>query len=66
MSSNYPPGSMMGSGIYSEKAVLSFTCSACGQDNNDAEGDTDDYKTEINVECMHCREEHTFPIEENE
>jgi transcription elongation factor Elf1 len=63
--SNYPPGSMMGSGIFSVEVPVEFTCTACGKDN-DTEGDTNDWGTEVYVMCTHCREEHTFDIEEDE
>lgn len=57
MHSNYPPGGMMGSGIYSEDISMSFTCPHCMKENKDADGTTDDYKTTAYFDCEHCEEQ---------
>ena len=56
MSSNYPAGSMRGSGIYSvEVPYDKFTCDneECGYDNEAGYAMTDDYGN-YEVECQFC------------
>lgn len=56
MSSNYPSGSMMGSGIYaSEVSYEEFECESeeCGKTNSAGETSTDDYGN-YSVECEFC------------
>ena len=62
MYSNYPPGSMMGSGIYSQEVSVSFTCKWCGRDNDNGDGVTDDSGYEVTVTCEHCKEENNIDI----
>lgn len=54
--SNYPEGSMMGSGIYStEVSYDAFVCEndECGKENGDGETATDDWGN-YTVECEFC------------
>lgn len=54
MSSNYPEGSMRGSGIYEEEFDFgSFTCEYCDQVNHDAVALVDDWGN-WEVECEEC------------
>jgi hypothetical protein len=56
MSSNYPDGSMMGSGIYSQEVSYDeFECEneECGETNPAGETSTDDYGN-YSVECEFC------------
>ena len=56
MSSNYPAGSMRGSGIYSDDYTGVFFCSTCEADF-DCEGSTDDWQTTAYADCPNCGEE---------
>lgn len=58
MSSNYPEGSMRGSGIYGESVEYNeFDCGDCGQNNPGGEVITDDWgRYEIN--CEFCSAKH--------
>lgn len=52
--SNYPEGSMRGSGIYSEEVSYdSFDCDSCGETNGDGEVSTDDWGHYV-IECEFC------------
>lgn len=62
MSSNYPPGSMMGSGIYAEEISITFVCASCGEDNTDVTAITDDWKFHALAECEHCGAEHDHDL----
>jgi len=56
MSSNYPDGSMMGSGIYaSEVSYEEFECEneECGKTNEAGETSTDDWGN-YSIECEFC------------
>ena len=57
--SNYPPGSMMGSGIYSydEDIILPTTCE-CGSD--DGVRFTDDWGI-VTITCAECEAEQAVP-----
>lgn len=53
MSSNYPPGSMMGSGIFAENWNGEMFCSQCDKDV-EVEGSTDDWHNTAFAECPDC------------
>lgn len=54
MSSNYPEGSMRGSGIYAiEVPYDAFKCTDCGNSNSEGEATTDDWGN-YDVLCEHC------------
>jgi hypothetical protein len=55
MSSNYPEGSMMGSGIYSEEITLVVACpnEKCDY-NGEVELSTDDWKHNAYGNCPKC------------
>lgn len=54
MSSNYPEGSMRGSGIYSQEVSYSaFDCDECGKANSDGDTATDDWGN-YEVACEFC------------
>lgn len=54
MSSNYPEGSMRGSGIYSQSVSYSeFDCDECGKNNSDGDTATDDWGN-YTIECEFC------------
>jgi hypothetical protein len=58
--SNYPAGSMMGSGIYSvEVSYDKFTCEneECGKENEAGDSATDDWGN-YEVVCQFCEVEH--------
>lgn len=61
MSSNYPEGSMRGSGIYSQDVSYDeFVCEneECGKRNEAGETSTDDYGN-YSVVCEFCGSEHS-------
>lgn len=52
--SNYPEGSMRGSGIYSQDVSYdAFTCDNCDKENPDGDTATDDWGRYI-IECEFC------------
>ena len=52
--SNYPEGSMRGSGIYSESVSYDeFDCDDCGQTNPEGDTSTDDWG-HYTIECEFC------------
>lgn len=53
MSSNYPEGSMRGSGIYSEDYTGIFYCSNC-EDEYTLDGQTDDFGDKAYADCPDC------------
>jgi transcription elongation factor Elf1 len=53
MSSNYPEGSMRGSGIYAEDYTGYFYCSECDTEH-ELDGTTDDYGLNASAECPDC------------
>jgi DNA-directed RNA polymerase subunit RPC12/RpoP len=53
MSSNYPEGSMRGSGIYAEDYTGDFYCSECDKEF-ELDGQTDDYGNYAGAECPEC------------
>jgi len=55
MSSNYPEGSMRGSGIFSEDYSGVFFCPSC-EDEYSLDGQTDDFGVEAFAECPDCGE----------
>jgi transcription elongation factor Elf1 len=58
MSSNYPNGSMMGSGIYSQEVSHdSFDCMLCGETNEHDEVATDDWGN-YEINCSVCGATH--------
>lgn len=63
--SNYPPGSMMGSGIYSEAISISFTCANCEKENTNVDADTDDWKDTASGDCEYCGHENTVQLHKN-
>jgi transcription elongation factor Elf1 len=60
MSSNYPEGSMRGSGIYVEDYTGNFYCSNCDTEE-ELEGSTDDWGLMAYAECLTC--EATLEVE---
>ena len=57
--SNYPEGSMMGSGIYSvEVEYEEFFCENCEKTNEEGTTSTDDWGNYI-IECEFCNHTHT-------
>jgi hypothetical protein len=54
MSSNYPEGSMRGSGIYAEDYSGIFYCDNC-EDEFVLEGQTDDWGHNASAECPDCQ-----------
>ena len=51
---NYPEGSMMGSGIYSQEVSYDeFECDECGETNKEGEVGTDDWGR-YEIECEFC------------
>ena len=58
MSSNYPEGSMRGSGIYGESVEYDeFDCDSCGQNNPGGEEITDDWGR-YEIVCEFCSATH--------
>lgn len=53
MSSNYPEGSMMGSGIYAKDWSGEMDCLAC-EKTFEVEGETNDWQTMAFAECPQC------------
>lgn len=54
MSSNYPEGSMMGSGIYSQEVSHDgFDCDKCDEFNEEGEVATDDWGN-YEINCEFC------------
>ena len=53
MSSNYPEGSMRGSGIYAEDWTGTFYCSEC-EDEFELDGTTDDWGHNAFADCPKC------------
>ena len=53
MSSNYPEGSMRGSGIYAEDWSGVFYCSDC-DDEYSLDGQTDDWGHQAFADCPDC------------
>lgn len=53
MSSNYPEGSMRGSGIYAMDYTGIFYCSNCDKEF-ELEGSTDDWGYNAYAECPEC------------
>lgn len=54
MGSNYPEGSMRGSGIYGDEFDYgTFVCDYCGKTTEDALAYVDDFNN-WEVECEHC------------
>lgn len=51
--SNYPEGSMRGSGIYAEDYTGNFYCSNCDKEF-ELEGSTDDWQMNAYAECPEC------------
>jgi Zn finger protein HypA/HybF involved in hydrogenase expression len=62
MSSNYPEGSMRGSGIYSEDYEGTFSCSECEKDY-ELEGQTNDWGTMAYAICPDCNSELEIEID---
>jgi transcription elongation factor Elf1 len=56
MSSNYPEGSMMGSGIYSQSWTGTIHCPTCEEDV-EVEGQTDDWGNRVFADCPKCEED---------
>ena len=56
MSSNYPSGSMIGSGIYSEDYSGAFYCSECDKEF-ELDGQTNDTGTMAYADCPKCETE---------
>jgi hypothetical protein len=56
MSSNYPEGSMFGSGIYSTDVIAWFFCSQCDTEI-ECEATTDDWHTKAYADCPTCESE---------
>ena len=54
--SNYPEGSMRGSGIYSEDYTGEFYCSECEKEF-ELDGSTDDWGNVAYAECPECKSE---------
>lgn len=54
--SNYPEGSMRGSGIYSEDYTGDFYCSEC-EEEFELDGSTDDWGNTAYAECPKCQSE---------
>jgi hypothetical protein len=64
MSSNYPEGSMMGSGIYAEEIEREYSCDVCEKDVTIVFV-TDDWGHNAIGECPDCSTEYTiYPEEE--
>jgi hypothetical protein len=53
MSSNYPEGSMIGSGIYSKDIIVTRICSNCEYEG-EIEMVTNDSQTSANGNCPEC------------
>ena len=53
MSSNYPEGSMKGSGIYSQTYSGTFNCETCEADF-ECDGETNDWQTMAFATCPKC------------
>ena len=53
MSSNYPEGSMRGSGIYQTDYTGHFYCSHCDEEY-ELDGTTDDWGHNASAECPDC------------
>jgi hypothetical protein len=54
MSSNYPEGSMRGSGIYSQEVQYDkFLCDGCDKENPEGDTATDDWGN-YSIECEFC------------
>jgi hypothetical protein len=54
--SNYPEGSMRGSGIYAEDWSGIFYCSDC-DDEYELDGQTDDWGYQAFAECPDCQKQ---------
>jgi transcription elongation factor Elf1 len=65
MSSNYPAGSMMGSGIYSQSWTGVIHCSTCEEDV-EVEGQTDDWGNRVFADCPKCEEDLEMDITPDE
>jgi hypothetical protein len=65
MSSNYPEGSMMGSGIYSDNWSGFMFCDDCEEDVA-VEGQTNDWKTQAYADCPKCGADLEKEIDLNE
>lgn len=66
MSSNYPEGSMRGSGIYSVDVTLRVECEHCAYDW-DEDFATDDWgNVGADVVCPECKETFWFEAEQDE
>lgn len=60
MSSNYPEGSMYGSGIYSKEVDYDmYTCDECGNTNTAGVAITDDYG-DYTITCDHCGADYMY------
>lgn len=57
MSSNYPEGSMMGSGIYVQDWVGTIECVYCEQKFEEVEGQTNDWGSMAYADCPKCGRE---------
>jgi DNA-directed RNA polymerase subunit RPC12/RpoP len=53
MSSNYPEGSMRGSGIYAQDYTGVFYCDTC-EDEFELDGSTDDWQSNAYADCPKC------------
>lgn len=66
MSSNYPEGSMRGSGIFAEDIDVNMECVHCGH-TWDTYVTTDDWgRVDEVIKCTACHEDFTFTLEPND
>jgi hypothetical protein len=65
MSSNYPEGSMFGSGIYSQEITITMICSNCEYEG-EVELMTNDAQTEASGNCSECEHELNKELDEED
>jgi hypothetical protein len=65
MSSNYPEGSMRGSGIYADNYTGDFYCYECDEDY-ELDGVTDDWGNKAFATCPKCEADLELELPDNE